>query len=72
MPIYAFVCVDCGKHFEELCTLTESESVRCPDCGARAKRRISSFAFKSSGGFHGGDGSGCSGCHSGNCSSCGG
>ena len=70
MPLYEFICASCRHHFEELCSQLASEQMRCPKCGAPAKRQISGFAFKNGNTFKG-SGSGCSGCGSGSCSSCG-
>jgi len=47
MPIYEFLCGECGAGFEELCTLAEAESCRveCPECGAKkAEKQMSTFA----------------------------
>ena len=38
MPLYQFVCEECGKHFEVLCGMDRRDSVVCPDCGGRVKR----------------------------------
>ena len=52
MPIFEFVCEDCGESFEELLRSTEAASrVVCPNCGAtKAKKKISSFASRITGG----------------------
>ena len=73
MPIYEFRCDACGDEFEEL-VRSSDEQVECPRCGsARASRKMSAFAFKSSGRFVAASGSGsCSGCSPGpgGCSGC--
>lgn len=72
MPIYEFTCADCGADFEEL-VFGSSTEVSCPKCkGARTNRRMSTFAFRSSGRFVSGAGAGCGGCSCspGNCSGC--
>jgi putative FmdB family regulatory protein len=73
MPIFEFTCAACGKEFEELVRSAE-ERVECPKCGAAgASRKMSAFAFKSSGRFVAASGSGsCSGCRPGpsGCSGC--
>jgi len=33
MPIYEYLCGDCGKHFEALVLKPGQEQVRCPACG---------------------------------------
>jgi putative FmdB family regulatory protein len=52
MPIFEFVCADCGKPFEEL-VLNSSKiaEVTCPSCqGQNINRKISTFASRFSGG----------------------
>lgn len=48
MPIFEFVCEECGESFEELLRSAEATShVVCPRCGAaKAKKKISSFASR--------------------------
>lgn len=44
MPIYEYVCGDCGHPFEELVRRGHEDEVRCPACESDAvKRRISLF-----------------------------
>lgn len=65
MPMYEFVCDQCGKKFEELCRSSDTE-VKCPQCGStRVTRQFSAFACKG-----GGAGGGCSSCSGGSCSTC--
>jgi len=72
MPIYEYKCDKCKKEFEEL-VLGSSEKITCPECGSKKVGRLmSKVAFKCDGNFVGtSSDSGCSGCTSGNCSSCG-
>jgi putative FmdB family regulatory protein len=43
MPIYEYLCADCGSQFEEL--IFGNEKARCPDCASeRAQKKISVFA----------------------------
>jgi len=42
MPIYEFVCPDCGKKIE---IITKAEKVKC-ECGCEMKKLISAPAFK--------------------------
>jgi len=46
MPIYEFVCEDCGHDFEELVrSLMDPAVPMCPKCGRpRARRKLSVFA----------------------------
>jgi putative FmdB family regulatory protein len=42
MPIYEFVCPDCGHAFEDL--VRAGERPDCPECGGgRAEKRFSTF-----------------------------
>lgn len=64
MPMYEFVCRDCGAEFEELCTLSDVEAKRvpCPECeGTEVERRVSTFASS----VEGGGGGGCGHAHGG-------
>ncbi|MDR2612372.1 MAG: zinc ribbon domain-containing protein [Deltaproteobacteria bacterium] len=87
MPIYEFICRECGKEFEEL-VLRAGEGGTCPSCGSRdARKRMSRFRSRSGGGpsrglgdfgdygdFGGGGSSGggsCGGCTASSCAGCG-
>jgi len=37
MPVYDYICHDCGKSFEKILTLTEhdKEKLTCPHCGSK-------------------------------------
>jgi len=52
MPIFEFVCAECGKPFEELVRSASAVSeVVCPAChSANVKKKISTFASKVAGG----------------------
>lgn len=52
MPIFEFVCTDCGKPFEELLRGAYTiGDVACPWCGSKQiKKKLSTFASKVSGG----------------------
>lgn len=76
MPIYEFVCSDCNKSFDKLCSLKDDLSkVRCEYCESQnIRKKMSAFATtgnrdENSHESHGG--SSCSSCSSGSCSSCG-
>ncbi len=73
MPIFEYRCDGCGGEFEEL-VRSSDETVPCPDCGSEeVSRKLSVFAFKSTGSDRPSASSAhssCSGCSSGNCSSC--
>jgi putative FmdB family regulatory protein len=52
MPIFEFVCTDCGAPFEELVrSANYTEEVLCPSCGSdQVKKQISTFAARVTGG----------------------
>lgn len=74
MPIYEFICANCSNEFEEICSVEISlKKIECPKCLKKnAKKKVSGFAFKSSGKSSASldSGSGCSSCSTHNCSSC--
>jgi putative FmdB family regulatory protein len=44
MPIYEYICVDCGEAFEALVANSRSKS-SCPKCGSKKlSRQFSTFA----------------------------
>jgi putative FmdB family regulatory protein len=51
MPIYEFVCADCGKPFEQLVlSASKVNEVTCPTCASQnVTKKISTFASKLSG-----------------------
>lgn len=51
MPIYEFVCDDCGTPFESLILGFSTDNVKCPNCdSSEVKKKISSFAFSGNSG----------------------
>ncbi len=52
MPIFEFVCAECGKSFETLVLNTSKVGeVTCPDCHSRnVTKKISTFAARLAGG----------------------
>jgi len=67
MPIYEYVCDDCGERYERI-VMNQSTAITCPKC-ASAKHTIQlsvfaapSNASKSSGGSAGESASGACGC----------
>ncbi len=52
MPIFEFVCSQCGRPFEELVrSASATTEVICPSCGSKqVKKKVSTFASKISGG----------------------
>ncbi len=48
MPIYEYVCEDCGRAFEKLATVAEQAVPACPTCGSpRTKKKVSGFISRS-------------------------
>ncbi len=71
MPIYEYICNQCGKDFEKL-IFNRSEAVMCPVCeGDNVKKKFSIFGMKSGGHFVSSSGSSCGNCSSHSCSTCG-
>jgi putative FmdB family regulatory protein len=52
MPIFEFVCSECGSSFEELVrSATVVDEVICPSCGSSdTKKQISAFTSRINGG----------------------
>jgi putative FmdB family regulatory protein len=74
MPIYEYICKDCGKRFEILRSIKEADSpVLCKICQSGKTARAVSVFFAQSNSriIAGGNNGGCSGCSSGSCSTCG-
>lgn len=51
MPLYEYECVKCGHRFEKIENLSAPTMQKCPKCGKKAERQLSSPAiqFKGSG-----------------------
>ncbi len=51
MPIYEYLCDDCGKLCEVIQRITDNPLSICPECGGRMHKQIShtSFILKGSG-----------------------
>jgi len=44
MPIFEYLCADCGKRFEKLVLKRVTDAVDCPSCGSgRVAQQISLF-----------------------------
>jgi putative FmdB family regulatory protein len=73
MPIYEYLCSDCGKRFEILRSIKEADlPIRCKICQSNHTTRAVSVFYAQSNSriIAGGNNAGCSGCSSGSCSSC--
>lgn len=75
MPIYEYVCGDCGEQFDVLRPMKDAEApIGCRKCESRrTERRLSVFYAQSGGRAVAGTsgGSGCGSCSGGSCGSCG-
>lgn len=80
MPIYEYVCLDCGERFETLRMMRDADMpIACSSCTSEHTTRKVSAAFAHSGGRMAAEtprsttssGGGCSGCSGGSCSTCG-
>ena len=52
MPTYEYRCTACATDFEKFQRMSDDPVAECPECGARAERRLSAGAgllFKGSG-----------------------
>ncbi len=73
MPIYEYICHDCGERFEILRLIKEADlPITCKSCQSSQTQRTLSVFFAQSGSqiIAGGNNGGCAGCTSGSCSSC--
>jgi len=57
MPIFEYLCEDCGNKFEKLVRRSASENgasgVHCPSCGQEhLKQQFSTFSAHANGGSH--------------------
>jgi len=72
MPIYEYVCEECGKKFDALRSMKDADAaIGCKSCASLKTHRVLSVCYA-----HGdqqrssSSGGGCSGCSGGSCSSC--
>jgi putative FmdB family regulatory protein len=73
MPIYEYVCKECGTRFEQIRSFKDADEViPCKSCHSDQTQRALSVFFAQSGSkiVAGNSNSGCAGCSSGSCSSC--
>ena len=57
MPLFEFMCVRCGNHFEQLVRGSGTQEIVCPRCKSNTvQKQMSSFAVK--GVSHSGAGAG--------------
>lgn len=73
MPIYEYLCKNCGQRFEIVRSIREADSpIVCKSCQSDQTQRTLSVFYAQSGSkiIAGGNNGGCAGCSSGSCSSC--
>ena len=47
MPIYEYLCENCGKELEKIQKISEEPLVDCPECGqSRLRKKISAVGFQ--------------------------
>jgi putative FmdB family regulatory protein len=73
MPVYEYVCQECGNKFDALRTMQEADApIPCDSCQSEQTHRALSVCFcqGSSEGEAVSGSCGCGGCSGGNCGSC--
>lgn len=45
MPIYEYICKECGKEFEAIQKFSDKPLKKCIHCSGRVEKKISSSAF---------------------------
>ncbi len=72
MPIYEYICTDCGTKFEVVRLIKDADMpITCKQCQSdHTTRKISVFFAQSGGKVVAGNSSGCAGCAGGSCASC--
>lgn len=73
MPLYEYVCQDCGTHFDLLRPIKDADRpAECEVCHSdHSSRQLSLFNAQSEGRAVAGTGGDCAGCAGGSCASCG-
>lgn len=47
MPIYEYLCENCGKELEKIQKISDEPLVDCPECGkAQLRKKISAVGFQ--------------------------
>ncbi len=73
MPIYEYICKDCGVQFEVLRSIKDADTpILCKTCQSERTQRMLSVFYAQSGSqiIAGGNNGGCVGCAGGSCSTC--
>lgn len=73
MPLYEYVCKDCGHHFDVLRSIKDADKpIQCRGCQSEnITRAMSVFYATSEGRSVTSGGCSCGGCSGGSCASCG-
>jgi putative FmdB family regulatory protein len=73
MPLYEYVCKECGTRFDALRSMKEADRpIACKDCHSEhTSRQLSTFFAQSGGKAVAGTSSGCGSCAGGSCAGCG-
>ena len=74
MPIYEYVCLECGTRFEALRLMSDADApMKCNQCQSEHTSRLLSLFYAQSGGkvVAGNSGNTCATCDGGSCASCG-
>ena len=74
MPIYEYICEECGSQFDSLRTMSNADTpIPCIQCSSNhTSRKISVFFAQSGGRVIASDNTGsCAGCQSNSCATCG-
>jgi putative FmdB family regulatory protein len=75
MPLYEYLCKDCGARFDVLRSFKDADkTISCKSCHSQQTERAISvfFAKGNDGALAGSSSTGCAGCGGGSCASCGG
>ena len=77
MPIYEYVCEQCGNQFEEIVSSAATDCPPCPKCASNNTKKLMSTCRTRTGGGQTGartatasSGGGCAGCSGGSCATC--
>ncbi len=72
MPVYEYVCLDCGTRFDALRPMREADApLACDHCESEHTSRTLSVFFAQSGGRSvAGTSGGCASCSGGSCTAC--
>ncbi|HAF63014.1 MAG TPA: FmdB family transcriptional regulator [Anaerolineaceae bacterium] len=72
MPIYEYICQNCGATFDQLRSFSQADDpIACPQCAqSQSKRKLSSFFAHNESGNSAHSSHNCGSCSGGSCSTC--